>query len=464
LLKSQAAHFQRLLRFADVAAAAGAYLWALTWRAPTAIPSGEAGVALGVILALSAPVVLEGFGLYQSQRRTALHSILVRVGAASLLLGTAAAIANLALGGSVSIAFVAGFAVSYFTLVSMVRTVLMIALRVLRKRGRNYRNVVVVGSGPRAARLVDLIREHGEWGCRVTALADETDEPRDPELRGHPMIKVVDLPAYLRNQVVDEVLVAYPRSMFASVEPIARCCAEVGVTVTILSDIFGDFLPPPKVVHLDRVPGLCFAPVHHSWVRLVAKRGIDFLGAMLLLALAIPVLLVSAVVIRTTSTGPVLFRQARCGLYGRRFEILKLRTMYQEADEQKRHLVHLNERRGPVFKIRDDPRVTPVGRFLRRWSIDELPQLWNVIKGEMSLVGPRPPVPEEVSEYRFVDRRRLSMRPGLTCWWQVLGRDEIDFDEQVRLDIEYIDSWSLANDFRILFRTIPAVVSGRGAS
>jgi exopolysaccharide biosynthesis polyprenyl glycosylphosphotransferase len=194
------------------------------------------------------------------------------------------------------------------------------------------------------------------------------------------------------------------------------------------------------------------------------KRAIDLTVAGTLLVLAAPALAVAGALIKLTSPGPVLFRQVRCGLYGRPFHMLKLRTMHQDAEQRRKDLEHLNEATGPVFKIRNDPRVTTVGRFLRRWSIDELPQLLNVIRGDMSLVGPRPPIPAEVAQYETFQRRRLSMRPGLTCLWQVNGRSDIGFERWVELDLEYIDAWSLGHDFKILARTVPAVLRGKGAT
>jgi lipopolysaccharide/colanic/teichoic acid biosynthesis glycosyltransferase len=194
------------------------------------------------------------------------------------------------------------------------------------------------------------------------------------------------------------------------------------------------------------------------------KRTIDILGAALLLTLSTPVLAVAAIVIKLDSKGPVLFRQKRCGLNGSVFEVLKLRSMHADAESRRAELTALNEMDGPVFKIRNDPRVTRVGSWLRRFSIDELPQLWNVIRGEMSLVGPRPPIPSEVDQYDMVQRRRLSVRPGLTCLWQIEGRNTIGFTEWVQLDLKYIDNRSIVLDCHILLRTLPAVLRGIGAS
>ena len=197
---------------------------------------------------------------------------------------------------------------------------------------------------------------------------------------------------------------------------------------------------------------------------LAIKRTIDVAASAALLVVLAPVIAVAALLVRATSPGPIFFRQARCGLYGRHFRVLKLRTMCADAEERQADLQCRNELDGPVFKLREDPRVTPVGRFLRRFSIDELPQLWNVLKGEMSLVGPRPPMIGEVTHYDPSDRRRLSMRPGITCIWQVSGRNLIGFDEWVKLDLEYIDNWSLTLDIVLLLQTVPAALSGRGAS
>jgi lipopolysaccharide/colanic/teichoic acid biosynthesis glycosyltransferase len=195
----------------------------------------------------------------------------------------------------------------------------------------------------------------------------------------------------------------------------------------------------------------------------VCKRALDLAGSALLLATSLPVLLLAALAIRLESEGPVFFGQLRCGRGGRRFRMWKLRTMTHDAEARKHGLLHLNEMDGPVFKIRRDPRVTRVGRLLRRYSVDEIPQLWNVLRGEMSLVGPRPPLPEEVIQYSPRERRRLAVRPGLTGLWQVSGRSELCFDEWMRLDLEYVGRASLALDLRILARTIPAVLRARGA-
>ena len=194
------------------------------------------------------------------------------------------------------------------------------------------------------------------------------------------------------------------------------------------------------------------------------KRSIDVLGAAGALLVSAPVLALAAIAIKLDDGGPIFFSQTRCGLYGRRFSMIKLRTMCVDAEERKDDLVEMNEMDGPVFKVKLDPRITRVGAFLRKYSLDELPQFWNVLNGDMSMVGPRPTVPEEVLYYEISERRRLSMRPGITCIWQVGGRNEVGFEEWVKLDLQYIDHWSLALDAKILAQTVPAVLMARGAS
>ena len=197
----------------------------------------------------------------------------------------------------------------------------------------------------------------------------------------------------------------------------------------------------------------------------MAKQLIDFVGALVLLMGSLIVMVPAAIIIRSTSPGPVFFKQQRAGLNGRPFNMYKFRSMVNNAEQLKQELAQLNEMSGPVFKVTNDPRVTPFGRFIRKWSIDELPQLWNVVKGDMSLVGPRPLPVDEVARFDdLAHRRRLSVKPGLTCLWQVSGRNDVkDFKDWVRLDLEYIDNWTIWLDLKILARTVPVVLTGAGA-
>lgn len=242
-------------------------------------------------------------------------------------------------------------------------------------------------------------------------------------------------------------------------------CESIGVEITIVSDLLDARRIRPTLHQGLGVPALNFDGCGGRAVSaLMLKRSVDILGAAIGLAITLPVWVVGAVLIKLESPGPVFFVQGRCGLHGQTFRFLKFRTMHRDAEQQLESLRAHNEATGPVFKMAADPRVTRVGRFLRLSSIDELPQLVNVLLGQMSLVGPRPPTPDEVEKYELSQRRRLSVKPGLTCLWQVSGRSMLQFDDWVRLDLEYIDRWSLLLDLWILLRTIPAVLTGKGAS
>ncbi len=418
---------------------------------------------LGLAATLALPITLEFLGLYQSQRRQSVVTYLTRFTGASLFVTLAMTGLAAALRAPVDPLFPMVLGGAQLLVVGALRTVTLLALRTLRGTGRNSRYVLIVGSGPRAAGARAVLEQNRQWGLQVVGYLDETDAPIAPGIEPEKVHKLMDLPRLLREKVIDEVVVACPRSMLASLGPVVAVCAESGVPITVLSDLFGDFLPPPQVSRFGGNAALSFATVHHSRLELALKRAIDIAASSLVLTVTAPFIALAALAIKRTSPGPVMFRQVRCGLYGRPFEMLKLRTMVQDAEARRAELLELNEMDGPVFKMKNDPRITPVGRLLRRFSIDELPQLWNVLRGDMSLVGPRPPIPSEVNCYATTDRRRLSMRPGITCLWQVSGRNDIGFDQWVKLDLAYIDSWSLGLDLRVLVKTIPAVFKGTGA-
>jgi exopolysaccharide biosynthesis polyprenyl glycosylphosphotransferase len=281
-----------------------------------------------------------------------------------------------------------------------------------------------------------------------------------------PETSIVDqLNSVIAHQPVDEVLVALPMNKYGPlVETIVRHCEEQGIIVRIQTEMFKLHVARSYVDDLQGVPVMTIqSGPADSW-QLVMKRLLDIVGSVALLLALVPLFAVVALLIRLDSPGPVFFAQERVGFNKRRFRILKFRTMVVEADRQQHMLEHLNEVEGPVFKIKNDPRVTRLGRFLRRFSIDELPQLVNVLKGDMSLVGPRPlPVRDvERIDTRW-HKRRFSIKPGVTCLWQVNGRSNIGFSEWVRMDLDYIDQWSLGLDLKILLKTIPAVFRGPGA-
>ncbi|MDH3522129.1 MAG: sugar transferase [Acidobacteriota bacterium] len=345
------------------------------------------------------------------------------------------------------------------------RTAVRLLSRYVRARGYNYRTLLVVGTGPAAQSLVESIERHGYWGYRVLGFVRAEDDAEAPpgEL-AHPVLgTLADIPAIIEREVVDEVVFAVRRAELDRLEDLFLQLEEQGVLVRLALDVFPHTRARVEVGDLEGVPLLTFSRAPSSPALLAVKRMVDLALSLVLCAAALPVMAAIALAIRLTSGGEVLFRQTRCGLNGRRFTLYKFRTMVEDAESRRPDLGHLNEMDGPVFKVRSDPRVTRLGRLLRRYSLDELPQLWNVLAGSMSLVGPRPAIPEEVAQYQRWQRRRLSMRPGLTCLWQISGRSDVDFERWMQLDLEYIDSWSPLLDLKILARTVPVVLSGRGA-
>lgn len=325
---------------------------------------------------------------------------------------------------------------------------------------------VVVGDGPRALALAAEIEASERHGLRLLAVVDCAGGfGAEAQLARRYRVQRLDaLPELLRQQAVDEVVFVVSAAQLPRLEGVFLLCDELGVRTRVAADFF------PHVhsrVGFDRLGGrplLTFSVAPADELQLLAKRAFDIaLAAVGLAAAALPMLAIGLLV-RATSPGPAIFRQQRCGLNGRRFTCYKFRSMVADAEALRSQLEHLNERDGPVFKMRADPRVTPVGRILRRYSVDEWPQLWNVLRGEMSFVGPRPALPEEVDRYEAWQRRRLRMRPGLTCLWAIRGRDAVGFDAWIRMDLEYIDTWSLLLDLKILALTVPVVAAGRSAN
>ncbi|HLU48759.1 MAG TPA: sugar transferase [Planctomycetota bacterium] len=277
------------------------------------------------------------------------------------------------------------------------------------------------------------------------------------------------LPDLLRAHSIEEVVVTLPvatEKQHEQIRQVVEICEEAGVPVTISSPLFDRVNARPIVRREgDGRYALSFDRADRHPLERATKRTMDIAGALLALSVfALPMLVIAILIKITSPRGPVFFVQERCGLRHRRFRMLKFRTMVPNAETMRVELAAQNEMDGPVFKIRNDPRVTPVGRILRKLSLDELPQLFNVLRGDMSLVGPRPPLPSEVAEYEPWMRRRLTVPPGLTCTWQVSGRNGISFEQWMRMDLEYIDTWSIWRDIALLLRTIPAVLSTRGAS
>src|SRR6185295_8339972 len=336
--------------------------------------------------------------------------------------------------------------------------------RYVRARGFNYRTVLIVGTNESALQIADSIEWHRFWGYKILGFVENEPLPADWPREYRIVGQIGDIPKIVETQIIDDVIFAVHRKELDRLEDLFLSLQEQGIRTRFAMNLFPHARARVELEDLDGMPLVSFATAPTAPLQLMAKRALDVVVSSLLLVLGAPISVGIALLIKLTSGGTVLFRQTRCGLNGRAFTLYKFRTMIEGAQERQGELLHLNEMKGPVFKLKSDPRVTWIGRFLRKFSLDELPQFWNVLRGDMSLVGPRPPIPEEVAQYKRWQRRRLAMKPGLTCLWQISGRNDVDFDRWIQLDLEYIDSWSPMLDLKILLKTIPVVLSGRGAS
>lgn len=315
------------------------------------------------------------------------------------------------------------------------------------------RRLILVGTEADRIQLRSQLRQHSSESVEVVAEMDLNEVP------------VERLVALMHEHAINSVLLSAKHTFFGKVEKVIAACELEGVEVWLTADFFKTQISQTTIDDFHGIPMLVFRSTPEASWQVLAKQMIDLTGALLLLVLSSPVLILAAVLIKLSSPGPVLFRQQRAGLNGRPFTMLKFRSMVSDAEQRKHELELLNEMSGPVFKASHDPRITKIGRLLRKYSIDEFPQLLNVVRGDMSLVGPRPLPVDEVARFDdLAHRRRLSVKPGITCLWQISGRNNItDFQEWVRLDLQYIDNWSLWLDLRILLRTVPVVVLGTGA-
>ncbi|MDX2149171.1 MAG: sugar transferase [Bryobacteraceae bacterium] len=412
-----------------------------------------------VMVAVAAGVWMRVYERVQTRsRRVALWDAM-RQGA---VLGVGVVLFEYALRLDLSRPFLALFLVYTVVALGLFRVV---AVTIARRVRPSPRYVLVVGSGDSARRMGRLLEDWSREGiCLRGFVASEATAPDIIELRAeYPVFPAASLPDLLRRHVIDDIVFALDTRDISELEEVFLLCDEEGIRTSVAVDFFPHVNSSAYLDRLGPAPMLTFCATPHDEIRLMLKRALDVAASALALIVLAPLLAAVAVAIKLTSPGPVIFRQERCGLNGRRFQCLKFRSMVQNAEQMRAALEHLNERTGVVFKIANDPRLTPIGRWLRKFSIDELPQLWNVLRGDMSLVGPRPAVPSEVEQYARWQRRRLRMRPGLTCLWAISGRDSLDFESWMKMDMQYIDNWSLGLDWSIILRTIPHVVTGRGA-
>ncbi len=407
-------------------------------------------------------------GQYQSQRLARRRSVIANATRAttiaSLFLGVVAMVFQISM---ITPEFLFLFWICASTLVAGSRVLIRSLLEIIRVHGRNLRYVLILGTNRRAIEFARRLDATPEWGYRILGFVDqEWRDGADPE-KPYPLCcSFDDLSEYLRRNVVDEVANYLPlRSFYEHSSRIAALCEQHGIFMRFDPEIFDLKIARACAEELDgRTHITAYSSPRDGWPVLV-KRILDVALSLALLVILAPVLVAIGLMIKLTSAGPVLFRQQRIGRNKRRFFIYKFRTMVPNAEKLLPALEVLNEAAGPVFKIRNDPRLTPLGRLLRRASLDELPQLFNVLRGDMSLVGPRPlPLRDYEGFDQDWQRRRFSVRPGITCLWQVNGRSDIGFDHWMKLDLQYLDEWSIWLDLKILAQTIPAVLRGSGAA
>ena len=334
----------------------------------------------------------------------------------------------------------------------------------LRRRGIGVVRILIVGAGEIGRTLIRHIVAQPGLGYRVVGFVDDDPHRGSTDIgRFRALGELSNLPQIVQAEGVDEVLITLPWRYHRKILDIVDQCVRQRVQVRIVPDLFQLSLSRVNVDNIGGVPVIGIRDPSIGMWRRVVKRSLDLVIALLGMLLLLPIFVLIGLAIRISSPGPVFFTQARMGPGGQEFAIHKFRSMRQGAEMEKRELADLNEASGPLFKIRDDPRLTRVGRILRRWSLDELPQLYNVVRGEMSLVGPRPATPDEVAQYEEWHLKRLAVHPGITGLWQVSGRSDLPFDEMVLLDIYYVENWSVAMDTMILLRTVPKWLSGEGA-
>jgi exopolysaccharide biosynthesis polyprenyl glycosylphosphotransferase len=360
--------------------------------------------------------------------------------------------------------FVVLFGILHVLFLTVARYTIMETVAFLRSKRVDGHRVVVVGCGDESIALAKALKNQPPWNVRLlghVSVPGETQRTSQPALAS-----VSELSDVLDREPVDEVVFAVKDVSTPEMLAALYACDERGVDVLLP---LPQMLPAHSRVEITGLNGfdqplLGLRRTPSDDVKVAFKRTLDIVGSGILILFSLPVMAVVATAIKASSPGPVFFRQVRAGRHGRRFTMFKFRSMVVDAEARRKELLHMNEMSGPVFKIRRDPRVTRVGAIIRKTSLDELPQLFNIFSGAMSMVGPRPPIPEEVQQYEPWQRRRLSVKPGLTGLWQISGRNDVDFEEWMQMDLRYIDDWSLWLDMKILLRTVPAVIFRSGAS
>jgi exopolysaccharide biosynthesis polyprenyl glycosylphosphotransferase len=368
----------------------------------------------------------------------------------------------------VSRSLIVFFAALSILTVFLARRAMIAVIRHLRKRGLDPHNIVVIGTLAEAAPFIRSIQAHADWGIRVigVVLPDDTEHENtaDKELKVPMLGQISGLSKILERHPIHQVFVTGRAWEKDELYKIADSCEELGVQFSMDANFLGLRVAKADLQDIEGWSVLSFTSTPSSAEAMAVKRILDIFASIAALIILSPIILFTAIAIKLSDRGPIFFGQERSGLFGKTFKMWKFRSMVINAEALKKDLESQNEMGGPVFKIKKDPRITRFGSFIRKSSIDELPQIWNVLMGDMSLVGPRPPIPAEVEKYERWQMRRLSMRPGITCIWQVSGRNNIDFDSWMKLDLQYIDNWTLFLDIKLLLKTVPVVLLRKGAS
>lgn len=406
------------------------------------------------------------FGGYKSPHRFTLSGYswaLVR--AMALTVGVVLAILFFMRIQNVSRLVILIFSVTEFLVLVGIRFFVLQYYRKSIRSGRNLLHVLVIGSRDRARELTRALRKQSLWGVEIIGYLDPDPNSVGGDVDGIPIIGSVDnITECLKNNVVDEVIIAIPRSLLTDVEPLVEACEEEGIPLRFMADVFNVQVARISLIQAGNIPLLTLEPVAQDENQLFLKRMFDIIVTLLGMPLVLPIMAITAILIKLDSPGPIFFVQQRVGLRKHLFPMFKFRSMHVDAEAELEKIEHLNEAEGPIFKITNDPRITRVGRFIRKTSIDELPQLFNVLRGEMSLVGPRPMSIRDVDRFdKGIQRKRFSVKPGITCLWQISGRSNLPFDKWLELDLRYIENWSFTLDLKILLKTPAAVLTADGA-
>ncbi len=479
MLKEHSSIIQDVQKLIDIGIAALSFI-AAYYIKRNILPGKLSGLAIGpnyyiilLLIIIAWYLSFRWMGMYISYREKPFQQFFMAILKSNFLGLTLVSIAIYFLHiQDISRSLISIFLVLNISLLTLTKFATYKILERIRTDGLNTRNILVVGSKGRAKNLIETVEKYKATGYKILGCFDVEETLLGKSVfNNHCVIGLTrDLEEYLKNNIVDELIFAMPLKKLGKENRALILAESLGINVRIIPDW--------ELHHLMYQPGISkiriddFLGIHtmslqstpHNQGAILIKHVFDFMAALGLTIVLLPLFMGIALAIKFFSKGDVFYQQERLGMNGRQFMVYKFRTMVSDADERLKELVRMNEADGPVFKIKNDPRIIPyVGTFLRKSSLDELPQLFNVLKMQMSLVGPRPPIPKEVTEYSVWQRRRLSMKPGMTCLWQITpNRNELSFDEWMKLDLKYIDNWSLLNDIIILIATAKTILTGAG--